>query len=126
MTSTTERPDVLSVEDDERIQRLIRTVLQTEGYNVITANDGAEALDLLGRARPSVILLDLMMPGVDGWEFMRRIREMGLEVPVVLVSAVRDLPVEAKRLGATDALPKPFDVDELVDKVEAYLSANRA
>ncbi|MPZ23720.1 MAG: response regulator [Dehalococcoidia bacterium] len=112
---------VMSVEDDVRIQRLIRVVLELEGYRVLQASDGLEALQLLEVDEPSVILLDLMLPGVDGWEFLRRVRQVNPRVPIILISAVRDLPKEAERVGATDHLEKPFDVAELVAKVESYV-----
>lgn len=112
--------EIMAVEDDDRIRNLIETVLEAEGYHVVCASNGIEALKLLDAARPSVILLDLMMPGLDGWAFLRAIRDQGVTTPVVLVSAVRDLPAEARRLGA-DLLPKPFAVEDLIAKVEAYL-----
>jgi CheY-like chemotaxis protein len=116
--TSNEPPRVLAVEDEERISRLISTVLSSEGYKVITAADGSEALDAVEDAQPSVILLDLMMPGMDGWEFLRHLRERDIDIPVVVVSAVRDLHVEARRLGVADHLSKPFDVQDLVKKVE--------
>jgi DNA-binding response OmpR family regulator len=115
----------MAVEDDERIRRLIETVLAGEGYDVVSAGSGDEALRLLDEAKPQVILLDLMMPGLDGWAFLRTIREQGVRSPVVLVSAVRDLPAEARRLGA-DSLPKPFAVEDLIAKVEEHLGHARA
>ena len=117
---TVEAGGVLAVEDDDRIRRLIETVLEGEGYNVVSASNGREALDLLDSTRPGVILLDLMMPGLDGWAFLRKIREQGIDAPVVLVSAIRDLPHEARRLG-TDSLAKPFAVEDLISKVEAHI-----
>lgn len=116
----TEQASVLSVEDDARIQALISGVLRSEGYNVLTAANGQEALDMVEAEKPSVILLDLMMPGIDGWEFLRRIRQQGSTVPVVLVSAVRDLASEARKMGATDHLAKPFDVGDLLEKVHEH------
>ncbi|MEX2238230.1 MAG: response regulator [Dehalococcoidia bacterium] len=121
MATGAQEPQVLTVEDDERIQRLIETVLRAEGYVVVSAQDGVSALDILDHATPGVILLDLMMPGLDGWELLRRVREKGLEIPVALISAVRDLPEQAEKLGAADSLSKPFDVNELVSEVETYV-----
>lgn len=115
-----QQTSVLTVEDDVRIQRLISGVLESEGYDVLTAADGEEALAVLEDEEPSVILLDLMMPGVDGWEFLRRLRTRGVTTPVVLISAIRDLATEARRIGATDHLPKPFDVDDLLNKVQEH------
>ena len=116
--------EIMAVEDDDRIRRLIETVLEAEGYRVVCASNGIEALKLLDATRPSVILLDLMMPGLDGWAFLRAIRDQGITTPVVLVSAIRDLPAEARRLGA-DSLTKPFAVEDLVAKVEAHLKDSR-
>jgi DNA-binding response OmpR family regulator len=112
--------EVMAIEDDGRIRKLLETVLSAEGYDVISASNGQDALELLDSKKPRVILLDLMMPGLDGWTFLRRIRERGVEAPVVIVSAIRDLDIEARRLG-TDSLAKPFAVDDLVNKVEEHL-----
>lgn len=112
--------EVMAVEDDDRIRKLIRTVLEGEGYEVVSASNGGDALRLLDEAKPQVILLDLMMPGLDGWAFLRAIREQGVKTPVVLVSAISDLPAEARRLGA-DSLPKPFAVEDLIAKVEKHV-----
>jgi DNA-binding response OmpR family regulator len=115
------KTNVLSVEDDPKIQRLMASVLRAEGYNVITAADGGQALERVRDSGPSVILVDLLMPGVDGWEFVRRLRAMGDNTPVVVISAVRDLPREARGMGA-DYLEKPFGVEQLVRKVETAAS----
>ncbi|HET9200911.1 MAG TPA: response regulator [Dehalococcoidia bacterium] len=112
--------EVMAVEDDDRIRKLIRTVLEGEGYEVVSASNGGDALRLLDEAKPQVILLDMMMPGLDGWAFLRAIREQGVKTPVVLVSAISDLPAEARRLGA-DSLPKPFAVEDLIAKVEKHV-----
>ena len=116
--------EVMAVEDDDRIRRLIQTVLEAEGYHVVCASNGVEALKLLDATKPSVILLDLMMPGLDGWAFLRAIRDQGITTPVVLISAIQDLPAEARRLGA-DSLTKPFAVEDLVAKVEAHLKESQ-
>jgi DNA-binding response OmpR family regulator len=119
-----EEAEVMTVEDDQRIRRLIETVLEAEGYHVVSADNGRDALQLLDEAKPGVILLDLMMPGLDGWAFLRTIREQGVSTPVVLVSAIRDLPDEARRLRA-DSLAKPFAVEDLIAKVEEHLRQSR-
>ena len=112
---------VLIVEDEKPISSLIRLSLTKEGCACTCAYDGAQAADLLERNRYDLILLDVMLPEVDGFELMEYIRP--LEIPVIFLTArssVRDR-VKGLRLGADDYLVKPFDVVELVARVEAVL-----
>ena len=107
---------VLVVDDAEGIRGYLANLLQLKGYDVDTAEDGRRALALLeGGAAPDVIILDVMMPGLDGVETLRRIRELDDEVPVVMLSVVGKAStiVEAMRIGAADYLNKPFDETEL-------------
>jgi two-component system, OmpR family, response regulator MprA len=116
-------PTVLIVEDDADMREIERTTLGCAGYDVVEASDGAEGLASLERRRPCVILLDLMMPRMDGLTFLaeRRRRQLADGVPVVCVSAAGPEMVEhAIRLGAQECIPKPADIDELCDRVEHY------
>lgn len=111
---------VLIVDDDPQIRRLVRMVLEDEGYDVRVAGDGREALAALPEARPEVIVLDLRMPELDGPGFLERYRADGAPcAPVVLMSGERGEHIEA--LGARVVLPKPFDLDDLVDAVRVAL-----
>ena len=109
---------ILVVDDERDVQELVRFNLENEGYEVITASDGAAGLDIALRHRPDLIVLDLMMPGMDGLEVCRRLRadERGRRVPLVMLTAK---VTEADRvvgleLGADDYVTKPFSPRELV------------
>jgi DNA-binding NtrC family response regulator len=107
---------VLVVDDAEGIRTYLANLLELKGYEVDTAEDGRRALALLeGGAAPDVIILDVMMPGIDGIETLRRIRALEGDVPVVVLSVVGKAStiVEAMRLGAVDYLNKPFEEEEL-------------
>lgn len=115
---------VLIVDDDVDCRELHQTVLMWDGFRVVTAANGREALAALAAERPCVILLDLMMPIMDGLTFLRerhRILPNTDSVPVICVSAAgHDLTAEAIRQGAVNCLPKPTDLDELCQVVAAY------
>jgi CheY-like chemotaxis protein len=123
-------PDILVVEDDDAIRTLVAEVLMDDGYQVREATNGAEALERLKEQRPDLIVLDLMMPVMDGWTFVnecRRIRSCG-EVPIVVTSASHDLPRTAEQLsalGVRTCLAKPFELDGLLALVERYAPASR-
>jgi DNA-binding response OmpR family regulator len=122
---TLSHPDgarVLVVDDDPLLVRLVRTHLEKAGYRVLTAADGAQALDVAATELPELVVLDLMLPKLDGYEVCRRIREFSL-VPVVMLTA-RGEPVDKLRgfeMGADDYLSKPFAPAELLARVRAVL-----
>jgi CheY-like chemotaxis protein len=116
-------PSVLLVEDDPDMQTLERLSLEGEGYQVSTANNGAEALRYLDSATPCVIVLDLMMPVMDGLTFLAERTERGLAegVPVVCVSAGGpELMRRARELGAVACFDKPADFEALCDAVGRF------
>src|SRR5256885_14978696 len=88
-----------------------------EGFAVVTAANGAEALVAIDQDWPSLVLLDMRMPVLDGWGFMRAIRERGLTLTVVVMTAAADARRWGREIGAQDVLAKPFDIDELVGAV---------
>lgn len=108
-------PLILIVDDEQSIRKLLRRVLEREGYRVIEANDGREAVHIALEKRPDLGLFDLKMPEMDGVEALRAVREEGLEVPVIMLTAhsTVESAVEAMKLGAFDYLKKPFDVEEM-------------
>jgi two-component system, chemotaxis family, chemotaxis protein CheY len=111
---------VLVVDDDDGIRAAVADVLDLEGYKVITASNGVEALEQVRTGRPDAVVLDLMMPVMDGWTFMEACRreERCAETPVLVMSAYRNLAETAPNLGAKACIAKPFDLDVLLGAVE--------
>ena len=117
---------ILVVDDDRKIVALVRAYLEREGYRVISAYDGREALQRARSDDPALIVLDLMLPEVDGLEVMRILRAEG-DVPVLMLTARSSLPerIIGLQRGADDYLPKPFSPAELVVRVKAVLRRTR-
>lgn len=113
---------ILVVDDDPDIIDLLSISLRHAGYSVTSACDGYQALRVLYETRPSLITLDIMMPGLDGHETLRQVRQHS-NVPVIIVSALSDLKEVIKALdaGAADYLPKPFHLAEMLSRVNAVL-----
>jgi CheY-like chemotaxis protein len=111
---------VLVVDDEVDIRTAMTEVLEEEGYEVYAAGDGKEGLDRLREKQPSVILLDLMMPGMNGWEFRRaQQREPEVsDIPVIVLTAMGRAP----SIEAQSFLQKPFDLDTLLDEVRRWSS----
>ena len=121
-TSHAEGARVLVVDDDPLLVRLVRTHLEKAGYKVLAAADGEQALEVAANELPDLVVLDLMLPKLDGFEVCRRIREFSL-VPVIMLTA-RGEPVDRLRgfeMGADDYLAKPFVPAELLARVRAVL-----
>ena len=121
-TSMAER-SILLVEDEQSIASLVSLYLSNEGYAVTHIADGAQALDAVERVRPALVILDLMLPGMDGIEICRRLRSSNSRVPIVMLTA-RDTELDrvlGLELGADDYVPKPFSPRELVARVKAVL-----
>ena len=118
------QPHVLVVDDEPALREIMADALVAEGYRVTTAGNGAEALERLAQDRPDLIVLDLMMPVLDGWTFIERYRESaGAEVPILSSSAVMSDPV-AERLqqfGVRICLTKPFDLADFLECVARVL-----
>ena len=115
---------ILVVDDDTAIRRVVAAVLADEGYTVAEAPDGGAALARARAAPPRLILLDMRMPGMDGWEFARRYRRRpGPHAPIICVTAAVDAAARGAQIGAVAALAKPFDLDELVALVGRHARA---
>jgi two-component system alkaline phosphatase synthesis response regulator PhoP len=116
---------ILVVDDDKEIVRLLKSYLTQEGLTVFTALDGAEALHILRRERPDLVVLDLMLPGRDGWEVTRRMRadEQLAAIPILMLTArvEDDDKIRGLELGADDYVTKPFNPKEVVARVRAIL-----
>jgi two-component system chemotaxis response regulator CheY len=119
---------VLVVDDDPSIRDLLADELRYTGYSVIVARNGSEALDRLNMMTPDVIVLDLMMPVMDGWTFVEHYRDRAgrRSVPIIVVSAEGDLPPGYKALGVTAFLRKPFDLQELANCIAQVTPAREA
>lgn len=112
---------ILIVDDDAGILRLLSSLFEDDGWDVDAASGGAQALGMLEDAPPSVILLDLMMPGMSGEELIGELRTRGLEVPVVLMSARKNVAEIAEVTNAAGYLPKPFDIEEALTLVGRFV-----
>ena len=117
-----DRPEILVVDDDPNISRLEQLYLEKENYEVRTAADGNEAIAEFRRLPPDLILLDVMLPGADGYEVLKTVRRSG-NIPVIMVTARGETfdKVLCLELGADDYITKPFDGKELVARVKAVL-----
>ncbi len=113
---------ILVVDDDQNICELLRLYLAKEGYVVTVANDGEAALAIYEKDKPAMVLLDVMMPKMDGWETCRRIRKLG-DTPVIMLTAKGETfdKVLGLELGADDYIVKPFDSKEVVARIKAVL-----
>ena len=118
---------ILVIEDDAAILFGLRDNLQRAGYAVRSASDGHLGLELVRTLRPDLVLLDLMLPGLSGHEVCRRIRDDGLEMPVVMLTALGEEAqvVRGLNLGADDYVTKPFGIGELMARVAALLRRRR-
>ena len=118
---------ILVVDDDTNICELLRLYLTKEGYQVTVANDGEEGLEKFNAVKPDMVLLDVMMPRMDGLEVCRRIRKAG-NTPVMMLTAKgqKSDRITGFNAGADDYLPKPFDPDELLSRVRAILRRSEA
>ncbi len=108
---------VLVVDDERAILKVLSIKLRVSGYDVVTALNGKEALDLVRSAKPDIMLLDIIMPEMDGFEVLQRLRSFS-QLPVIVFSARPENAQKALELGANLFLPKPFDVDDLVNKIQ--------
>jgi len=113
---------ILVVDDDLNICELLRIYFENEGYEVIVANDGAEAVNTFRIQEPDIVLLDIMLPKKDGWQVCREIREFSAK-PIIMVTAKGEVfdKVLGLELGADDFISKPFDVKEISARVKAVL-----
>ncbi|HSE02979.1 MAG TPA: sigma-54 dependent transcriptional regulator [Methylomirabilota bacterium] len=118
---------ILVVDDEAEIRSLLAAVLQSEGFEVVTAEDGAAALQQVPRERPAVILMDLSMPRMSGMDALSEIKRLDPEVPVIICTAHADLAtaVRAMKLGAYDYLTKPFDVELLALTLQRAVERNQ-
>lgn len=114
---------ILVVDDDKNTRRLFQAVLENAGYTVFTAGDGEAALDVMEREHIDLVVLDIMMPKMDGYEFTKTLRECQNNLPILMVSA-KQLPEDKKKgflVGTDDYMTKPIDEDEMLLRIKALL-----
>lgn len=112
---------VLVVDDEPSIRDAISEILQLDGYSVVTASNGAEALRIVDQGPPSLVLLDMRMPVLNGWDFARVLKERQVTLPIVVITAATDARAWAEEINAVDFLAKPFDLVDLLSTVERIL-----
>jgi len=118
---------ILVVEDNANTRRLMEAVLLQHGYQPILASDGVEALEVLDKKHVDLILLDIMMPRMDGYEFTQTLRESGCDLPILMVTA-REKPADKHRgfqIGTDDYMVKPVDEEEMILRIAALLRRSR-
>lgn len=115
--------NILVADDDKNIRRLIQAVLEAEGYNVFTAEDGVQALNVIGEQSIDLVVLDIMMPNMDGYEFTEILRKENNDLPILMVSA-KQLPSDKHKgflAGTDDYITKPIDEEEMLLRIKALL-----
>lgn len=117
-----DKPYILLVDDDPNISRLVQLYLEKEGFEVKTADRGDDALALFRKLPPDLMLLDVMLPGMDGWQVLKAVRKSS-SIPIIMLTAKDETfdKVLGLELGADDYITKPFDTKELVARVKAVL-----
>lgn len=118
---------ILLIDDDENICKVVKLYLEKEGLEILVANEGQEGLGLFAAENPDLVLLDIMMPGMDGIEVIKRIRKTS-NVPVIMLTAKSDTfdKVLALELGADDYIVKPFEPKELIARIKAVIRRSEA
>lgn len=127
MSSEKTRYKILAVDDEQRMVRFIQLNLEQDGFEVVTAYNGKEALEQVRTQLPDLILLDIMMPDINGFEVLKKIREVN-NVPVIMLTAKgeEDDRIQGLELGADDYITKPFSPRELVSRIRAVLRRTKS
>ncbi len=122
-----QKEKILVVDDDKNICDLLRMYLEKEGYTVVLAHNGVDAVSVFGSESPDLVLLDIMLPQLDGWQVCREIRKTS-ETPIIMVTAKDETfdKVLGLELGADDYVTKPFDTKEIVARIKAVLRRTSA
>lgn len=124
MTNNLKDDYILVVDDQLGVRRLLYEAFNEQGFRVEMAANGPEALEMIGRERPDVILMDMKMPGMSGLEVLRVLKDQDWEPKVILMTAYGELEIvsEAMALGVTEYVTKPFDINEVRNMVRKILS----
>ena len=117
-----DKTSILMVDDDPNILKFVSANLEIRGYDVTTAEDGETALQIIDQIEPNLVILDLLMPGIDGSDVCREIRKSS-NVPIIILTAIGEsnTRTELLNLGANDYVTKPFDIRDLLDRVQSIL-----
>ena len=118
---------ILLVEDDEKLSKLFYTVLSKQGFNIHIANNGVEGFDILENNHIDLIISDIMMPQMDGYEFTENVRKINEEIPILMITAKDDFNSKQKSflIGIDDYMVKPIDVNEMILRVHALLRRSK-
>jgi two-component system response regulator MprA len=111
------RPTILVVDDDSELRSLLQDILVDQGYAVVAADDGVSAVRAVVEREPDLILLDMRLPNMNGWDVTRELRNRGYHTPVVVMTAALSSENWATEVGAVGYLAKPFDIDALISVV---------
>jgi len=114
---------ILIVDDEPGIVKFLRLKLEIAGFNVITSNSGQEALKMVDTCIPDIMLLDIFMPGMDGFEVLEELRKHS-RLPVIVLSARSSIAEQALGMGANDFIAKPFNPDEVIKKIKVALNGH--
>lgn len=112
---------ILVVDDDPNVLAMVTDILLFEGYTIQTATNGAEALAKVDQTMPALVLLDMRMPVLSGWDFARILKERDIHLPILVMTAAHDAHKWAEEIGASGYVAKPFHLPDLLDAVEAIL-----
>lgn len=112
---------VMVVDDEPDILKVIQTRLEASGYETILASNGEEALKVIGNTKPDLILLDILMPKMDGYTFLREVKKRRVNVPIIVLTAKSAMKDLFEIEGVKDYIVKPFDSAELIKKISAYI-----
>jgi len=119
---TKEKQRILVVDDEQTVRDFLQKALENAGYDVITASDGREALDKVSQFDVSLVLLDIVMPGLDGYEVLEHMRQYE-DIPVIMLTGIggETTKIDTLAIGADDYITKPFSVEELLARIQAKL-----
>ncbi|MTI47157.1 MAG: response regulator transcription factor [Firmicutes bacterium] len=119
--------NILVVEDDRNLQKLMRAVLRQQGYNVLSANDGGEALEIIDKSHVDLVISDIMMPNMNGFDLTEALRKSNYNLPILMITAKETLEDKRKGflVGTDDYMVKPIDMDEMGFRVAALLRRSR-
>lgn len=120
-----DKKKILIVDDDKDIVKIVTTMLEGRGWDVNAAYNGHEALDVVNQSRPDIILLDIMMPEMNGIEVLKRIKKIDAGTRIVMITAFGDVEsyLDSMELGAYEYINKPFETDELLEMIEKISAA---